>query len=43
MGHLSTRRALIQQGKCYYEWAFVVAVEMDHLESKYHHDAGSGS
>nr|XP_020020925.1 SH3 domain and tetratricopeptide repeat-containing protein 1 [Castor canadensis] len=34
MGHLSTRRALIQQGKCYYEWAFVVAVEMDHLESQ---------
>lgn len=34
LGHLYTRRALAQQGKCYYEWAFLVAVETDHLESK---------
>lgn len=36
LGQLCTRRALSQQAKCYYEWAFLVAVEMDHLESKYH-------
>ncbi|KAM4854999.1 SH3 domain and tetratricopeptide repeat-containing protein 1 [Thomomys bottae] len=34
MGHLCTRRALAQQGKCYYMWAFLVAVEMDHAESQ---------
>lgn len=34
LGHLCTRRALAQQGKCYYEWAFLVAVETDDLESK---------
>ena len=35
LGQLCTRRALPQQAKCYYEWAFLVAVETDHLESKY--------
>uniref|UniRef100_A0A8C9DFB5 SH3 domain and tetratricopeptide repeats 1 n=1 Tax=Prolemur simus TaxID=1328070 RepID=A0A8C9DFB5_PROSS len=34
LGHLCTCRALTQQGKCYYEWAFLVAVETDHLESQ---------
>ena len=34
LGQLCTRRALARQGKCYYEWAFLVAVEGDHLESK---------
>nr|XP_012638892.1 SH3 domain and tetratricopeptide repeat-containing protein 1 isoform X2 [Microcebus murinus] len=34
LGHLCTHRALTQQGKCYYEWAFLVAVETDHLESQ---------
>lgn len=34
LGQLCTRRALPQQAKCYYEWAFLVAVEMDHLESQ---------
>ncbi|XP_041492123.1 SH3 domain and tetratricopeptide repeat-containing protein 1 [Microtus oregoni] len=34
LGQLCTRRALSQQAKCYYEWAFLVAVEMDHLESQ---------
>ncbi|EGV91600.1 SH3 domain and tetratricopeptide repeats-containing protein 1 [Cricetulus griseus] len=34
LGQLCTRRALHQQAKCYYEWAFLVAVEMDHLESQ---------
>ncbi|KAM5284923.1 SH3 domain and tetratricopeptide repeat-containing protein 1 isoform 4-T4 [Hipposideros larvatus] len=34
LGHLYTRRALTHQGKCYYEWAFLVAVETDHLQSK---------
>ncbi|XP_011372103.1 SH3 domain and tetratricopeptide repeat-containing protein 1 isoform X2 [Pteropus vampyrus] len=34
LGHLSTRRALAQQGKSYYEWAFLVAVETDDLESQ---------
>ncbi|XP_066243817.1 SH3 domain and tetratricopeptide repeat-containing protein 1 isoform X1 [Saccopteryx leptura] len=36
LGHLYTGRALAQQGKCYYEWAFLVAVETDHLESQLH-------
>ncbi|XP_059779634.1 SH3 domain and tetratricopeptide repeat-containing protein 1 [Balaenoptera ricei] len=36
LGHLCTRRALTRQGKCYYEWAFLVAVETDHLESQLH-------
>lgn len=35
LGQLCTRRTLPQQAKCYYEWAFLVAVETDHLESKY--------
>ncbi|XP_016051383.1 PREDICTED: SH3 domain and tetratricopeptide repeat-containing protein 1 [Miniopterus natalensis] len=34
LGHLYTLQALAQQGKCYYEWAFLVAVEMNHLESQ---------
>ncbi|XP_054580220.1 SH3 domain and tetratricopeptide repeat-containing protein 1 [Eptesicus fuscus] len=34
LGHLCTRRALAQRGKCYYEWAFLVAVETGHLESQ---------
>lgn len=34
LGQLCTRRALARQGKCYYEWAFLVAVEGDHLESQ---------
>ncbi|XP_053422053.1 SH3 domain and tetratricopeptide repeat-containing protein 1 isoform X1 [Nycticebus coucang] len=34
LGHLCTRQALPQQGKCYYEWAFLVAVDTDHLESQ---------
>nr|XP_031294032.1 SH3 domain and tetratricopeptide repeat-containing protein 1 isoform X2 [Camelus dromedarius] len=34
LGLLCTRRALTHQGKCYYEWAFLVAVETDHLESQ---------
>lgn len=36
LGHLYTRRALTHQGKCYYEWAFLVAVETDHLQSQLH-------
>ncbi|XP_057562785.1 SH3 domain and tetratricopeptide repeat-containing protein 1 [Hippopotamus amphibius kiboko] len=36
LGHLCTRRALARQAKCYYEWAFLVAVETDHLESQLH-------
>ncbi|KAB0404185.1 hypothetical protein E2I00_003886, partial [Balaenoptera physalus] len=36
LGQLCTRRALTRQGKCYYEWAFLVAVETDHLESQLH-------
>ncbi|XP_026959607.1 SH3 domain and tetratricopeptide repeat-containing protein 1 isoform X2 [Sagmatias obliquidens] len=36
LGHLCTRRALTRQGKCYYEWAFLIAVETDHLESQLH-------
>lgn len=35
MGQLCTHRALAQQGKCYYQWAFLVAVETDHLDSKW--------
>ncbi|XP_021564791.1 SH3 domain and tetratricopeptide repeat-containing protein 1 [Carlito syrichta] len=34
LGHLCTRQALARQAKCYYEWAFLVAVETDHLESQ---------
>ncbi|ELW62784.1 SH3 domain and tetratricopeptide repeats-containing protein 1 [Tupaia chinensis] len=34
LGRLYTHQALAQQGKCYYEWAFLVAVETDHLESQ---------
>ncbi|ELR45274.1 SH3 domain and tetratricopeptide repeats-containing protein 1, partial [Bos mutus] len=34
LGDLCTRRALARQAKCYYEWAFLVAVEMDHWESQ---------
>lgn len=34
LGQLHTRRALTRQGKSYYEWAFLVAVETDHVESK---------
>ncbi|XP_035874282.1 SH3 domain and tetratricopeptide repeat-containing protein 1 isoform X1 [Phyllostomus discolor] len=34
LGQLHTRRALTQQGKCYYEWAFLVAAETDHVESQ---------
>ncbi|XP_036777217.2 SH3 domain and tetratricopeptide repeat-containing protein 1 isoform X3 [Manis pentadactyla] len=34
LGLLCTRRALARQGKCYYEWAFLVAVQTDHLESQ---------
>lgn len=34
LGDLCIRRALARQAKCYYEWAFLVAVEMDHWESK---------
>uniref|UniRef100_A0A8C3X9S0 SH3 domain and tetratricopeptide repeats 1 n=1 Tax=Catagonus wagneri TaxID=51154 RepID=A0A8C3X9S0_9CETA len=34
LGQLCTCRALARQGKCYYEWAFLVAVETDHLESQ---------
>ncbi|KAM6150282.1 SH3 domain and tetratricopeptide repeat-containing protein 1 [Erethizon dorsatum] len=33
-GHLYTRRGLVQQGKCYYQWAFLVAVETGQLESQ---------
>ncbi|XP_044801519.2 SH3 domain and tetratricopeptide repeat-containing protein 1 isoform X4 [Bubalus bubalis] len=34
LGDLCTRRALARQAKCYYEWAFLVAVEMDHWDSQ---------
>nr|XP_031540617.1 SH3 domain and tetratricopeptide repeat-containing protein 1 [Vicugna pacos] len=34
LGLLCTRRALTHQGKCYYEWALLVAAETDHLESQ---------
>ncbi|XP_027827065.2 SH3 domain and tetratricopeptide repeat-containing protein 1 isoform X3 [Ovis aries] len=34
LGDLCTRRALARQARCYYEWAFLVAVEMDHWESQ---------
>ncbi|XP_023555675.1 SH3 domain and tetratricopeptide repeat-containing protein 1 isoform X2 [Octodon degus] len=33
-GHLYTRQALLQQGKCYYLWAFLVAMETGQLESQ---------
>ncbi|KAM5271296.1 SH3 domain and tetratricopeptide repeat-containing protein 1 [Ctenodactylus gundi] len=33
-GHLHIHQALAQQGKCYYQWAFLVAVETGHLESQ---------
>ncbi|XP_063086327.1 SH3 domain and tetratricopeptide repeat-containing protein 1 isoform X5 [Cavia porcellus] len=33
-GQLYTRRGLVQQGKCYYQWAFLVAVETGQLESQ---------
>ncbi|XP_037687330.1 SH3 domain and tetratricopeptide repeat-containing protein 1 [Choloepus didactylus] len=36
LGQLCTRRAHAEQGKCYYEWAFLVAMEMDHFESQLH-------
>ncbi|XP_069877876.1 SH3 domain and tetratricopeptide repeat-containing protein 1 isoform X2 [Dipodomys merriami] len=34
MGRLCTRGTLAQRGKCYYMWAFLVAVETGHLESQ---------
>ncbi|XP_004579426.4 SH3 domain and tetratricopeptide repeat-containing protein 1 [Ochotona princeps] len=34
LGHLCTCLACPQQGKCYYQWAFLVAVETDHLEGQ---------
>ncbi|XP_035581998.1 SH3 domain and tetratricopeptide repeat-containing protein 1 isoform X3 [Zalophus californianus] len=34
LGRLYTHRALARQGKCYYEWAFLVAVETDHVEGQ---------
>lgn len=34
LGRLCTRRALTRQAKCYYEWAFLVAVQTDHLEGE---------
>ncbi|XP_007956704.1 SH3 domain and tetratricopeptide repeat-containing protein 1 [Orycteropus afer afer] len=34
LGHLYTGRALAQQGRCCYEWAFLVAVETGHFESQ---------
>ncbi|XP_015417045.1 PREDICTED: SH3 domain and tetratricopeptide repeat-containing protein 1 [Myotis davidii] len=34
LGHLYMCRALAQQGKCYYEWAFLVAAETGNLESQ---------
>ncbi|XP_032711574.1 SH3 domain and tetratricopeptide repeat-containing protein 1 isoform X1 [Lontra canadensis] len=34
LGHLYTRRALARQAKCCYEWAFLVAVETDHVEGQ---------
>ncbi|KAL4701508.1 hypothetical protein H8959_015512 [Pygathrix nigripes] len=33
LGHLCTRQGLAQQGKGYYEWALLVAVEMGHVEN----------
>ncbi|XP_040093563.1 SH3 domain and tetratricopeptide repeat-containing protein 1 isoform X2 [Oryx dammah] len=34
LGDLCTRRALARRAKCYYEWAFLVAVGTDHWESQ---------
>ncbi|XP_026928665.2 SH3 domain and tetratricopeptide repeat-containing protein 1 isoform X2 [Acinonyx jubatus] len=34
LGHLCAHRARARQAKCYYEWAFLVAAEMDHLEGQ---------
>uniref|UniRef100_A0A2K5JPZ2 SH3 domain-containing protein n=1 Tax=Colobus angolensis palliatus TaxID=336983 RepID=A0A2K5JPZ2_COLAP len=34
LGHLCTRQGPAQQGKSYYEWALLVAVEMGHVESQ---------
>ncbi|KAL4700528.1 hypothetical protein H8959_014532 [Pygathrix nigripes] len=34
LGHLCTRQGPAQQCKGYYEWALLVAVEMDHVESQ---------
>ncbi|XP_032109949.1 SH3 domain and tetratricopeptide repeat-containing protein 1 isoform X1 [Sapajus apella] len=34
LGHLCTRQGPAQQGKGYYEWAFLVAVETGHVESQ---------
>ncbi|XP_063665429.1 SH3 domain and tetratricopeptide repeat-containing protein 1 isoform X4 [Pan troglodytes] len=34
LGHLCTRQGPAQQGKGYYEWALLVAVEMGHVESQ---------
>ncbi|XP_078302461.1 SH3 domain and tetratricopeptide repeat-containing protein 1 isoform X2 [Panthera onca] len=34
LGRLCARRARARQAKCYYEWAFLVAAEMDHLEGQ---------
>ncbi|XP_037385293.1 SH3 domain and tetratricopeptide repeat-containing protein 1 isoform X2 [Talpa occidentalis] len=34
LGHLCTRKALARQAECYYQWAFLVAVETGHLESQ---------
>ncbi|XP_076992419.1 SH3 domain and tetratricopeptide repeat-containing protein 1 [Tamandua tetradactyla] len=36
LGQLATRRGHAEQGKCYYEWAFLVAVQTDHFESQLH-------
>ena len=35
LGRLCARRARARQAKCYYEWAFLVAAEMDHLEGEW--------
>ncbi|XP_011857582.1 PREDICTED: SH3 domain and tetratricopeptide repeat-containing protein 1 [Mandrillus leucophaeus] len=34
LGHLCTRQGSAQQGKGYYEWALLVAMEMGHVESE---------
>ncbi|XP_046947073.1 SH3 domain and tetratricopeptide repeat-containing protein 1 isoform X2 [Lynx rufus] len=34
LGRLCARRARARQAKCYYEWAFLVAAETDHLEGQ---------
>ncbi|XP_065374945.2 SH3 domain and tetratricopeptide repeat-containing protein 1-like [Macaca fascicularis] len=36
LGHLCTRQGPEKQGKGYYEWALLVAVEMGHVESPTH-------